>query len=191
LTNNTSTTDKEPATLLYSWEVQPGKEQAFMDWVHGVTEAASRWPGYLGNTTLKPQNNNGLFHSVVRFDNHEHAEAWLNSPERQEWVNKLKGIARVSLTKTSGLETWFELPGNKNNAPPRWKMVVVTFIAVYPLSLLLNDFVSPHLTHTPLPVRSLVFPLVLPVVLTYFFMPFLTQKVFRHWLYRDAGKQSH
>ncbi len=40
--------------------------------------------------------------------------------------------------RVSGLETWFALPGRTAPAPPRWKMFVVSAVAIYALQLVLN-----------------------------------------------------
>ncbi|MDB5179298.1 MAG: antibiotic biosynthesis monooxygenase [Patescibacteria group bacterium] len=175
----------QPATVVYSWKVLPGKEAAFMNWFHGITKAATRWPGHLGVTTLRPPEGQGTYHSILRFDTEQHLTDWLNSDERKQWLNQLEGVAVAQASsKATGLENWFDLPGSSITPPPKWKMVVVTFVAVYPLSLLLGAFVAPRLMGVNIFVRSLLFPVVVPVVLTYFLMPFLTQRVFKSWLYK-------
>ncbi|MDB5170136.1 MAG: antibiotic biosynthesis monooxygenase [Candidatus Saccharibacteria bacterium] len=178
-----------PLTVVFSWEVQDGKEAAFREWIHGIAQAASRWPGHMGVTTLSPPNGKGPYHSVLRFDTEEHLLSWLHSTERNKWVSELEGIAVAHTSpKATGMESWFEVPGSSVKPPPKWKMVVVTFIAVYPLSLLLGEVVSPHTADWNILLRSLVFPLIAPAVLTYFFMPFFTQRVFRRWLYKSPGR---
>jgi hypothetical protein len=176
-----------PVTVVFSWDVKDGKEAEFMDWLHGITKAALHWPGHMGVTTLRPPTGKGTYHSVLRFNTGDHLKAWLDSNERNEWISQLAGIASVAhATKASGLETWFDVAGISNAPPPKWKMVVVTFVAVYPLSLLLGAFVSPHIISWNIFIRALLFPIVAPVVLTYFSMPFLTQRIFKRWLYRPA-----
>ena len=156
-----------------------------MDWVHGISKEAVQWTGHLGVTTLKPPGGQGLYHSVLRFDTPEHMDRWLGSDERQRWVDKLNGIATAQKSpEATGLESWFEVPGRLVTPPPKWKMVVVTFVAVYPLSLLLGEFVSPLIVHWNIFLRALLFPVIAPVALTYVLMPFLTQKVFKRWLYK-------
>ncbi|MDB5161228.1 MAG: antibiotic biosynthesis monooxygenase [Candidatus Saccharibacteria bacterium] len=174
----------QPITVTFSWEVKSGKEEEFTNWLHGIARAATRWPGHLGVTNLRPPKGQDTYQSVLRFDTDEHLKAWLDSSERHEWIDQLKGIAVVHSNKATGLESWFDLPGQSVAPPPKWKMVAVTFIAVYPLSLLLGAFVSPHITKWNIFIRSFLFPLIVPVVLTYSFMPFLTQHVFKRWLYK-------
>ena len=68
-------------------------------------------------------------------------------------------------------------------APPRWKMVLTTFLGAYPFTLLIQALVTPRTTAWPLPLRAAVFPVVLLPVLTYLVMPLLS-RLLRQWLYR-------
>ncbi len=61
-------------------------------------------------------------------------------------------------------------------------MVVVTFCAVYPLSLLLNAFVTPLTKAWPVPLQALIFPVIVVPLLTVFIMPALS-RLLRRWLY--------
>ena len=66
--------------------------------------------------------------------------------------------------KITGLETWFTLPGTRvatMKPPPRWKMWLVTVATIYPLILILFGLLAPRIAAWPLPLRALVFPLVL------------------------------
>ncbi len=64
-------------------------------------------------------------------------------------------------------------------------MVAVTFTAIYPIGLVFGYFINPHIKTWPVPLRALLLPIVAPILLTYVLMPWLTQKVFRYWLYKQ------
>lgn len=172
----------EPITVVYTWRVNEGQDKAFKTWLHGIAGDAMKFPGHLGVTTLRQPGSTNIYQSVLRFDNQKHLDAWLNSKERAAWIKRLSGIATEQKNKLTGLENWFEIPGT--TPPPRWKIVIATFIAVYPVSLLLNELVSPHVAHLNIFIRALLFPVVLPILLTYFLMPLVTQKLLKHWLYK-------
>lgn len=182
MTDRSKSQKSEPVTVVLTWRVKPGKEKTFKEWVHGITGEAVKFPGHLGVTNIRYPSSGNIYHSVLKFDNQEHLDVWLKSKERAGWINGLNGIATEQKNKLLGLENWFEMPGA--TSPPRWKMVIATFIAVYPVSLLLNYFVSPHLIHVNVFARALLFPVVLPVLLTYLLMPFVTQKILKRWLYK-------
>ncbi|GGO90183.1 antibiotic biosynthesis monooxygenase [Wenjunlia tyrosinilytica] len=174
----------EPVTAVFSWQVLPGKENDFRHWAHGITRRAVRYPGHQGVTWLRPESESRDHYAVLRFADPQRLSDWMASPERAEWQDRLEGIA-VETSRyqdTTGMETWFHLPGSPAPSPPRWKMVVVTFCAVYPLSMLLGWLVTPEVAPWPLPARAAVFPAVVAPLLTYIVMPWLS-RLLRRWLY--------
>src|SRR5215217_8827857 len=88
------------------------------------------------------------------------------------------------LQQLTGLETWFKLPGANvptMKPPPRWKMWLVSLMAVYPLVLAFQALVVPRVAGLPLPLQALMFPLVLLTLLTFVVMPAVT-RLLRRWL---------
>jgi len=88
------------------------------------------------------------------------------------------------LQQLTGLETWFKLPGANvptMKPPPRWKMWLVSLMAVYPLVLAFQALVVPRVAGLPLPLRALMFPLVLLTLMTFVVMPVVT-RLLRRWL---------
>jgi hypothetical protein len=92
--------------------------------------------------------------------------------------------AARGLQQLTGLETWFKLPGSNvptMKPPPRWKMWLVSMVAVYPLVLGFQALVVPRMAGLPLPLKALMFPLVLLTLMTFAVMPVVTRLV-RRWL---------
>jgi antibiotic biosynthesis monooxygenase (ABM) superfamily enzyme len=176
----------EPATAVFTWEVKRGREAEFEEWLRQVTETISTQPGSLGSTILRPKEPGGVYHIVVQFDDSLRLADWLESNERRRWLGAIQEIATREGAEATGMETWFSLPKTTVIPPPRWKMVIVTFIAVYPLSLVLNAVAIPRMSDFPTGLRALLFPLVLPPVLTYVLMPLLS-RVLRRWLYSASA----
>ncbi|MFD7817194.1 antibiotic biosynthesis monooxygenase [Streptomyces sp. NPDC059785] len=182
-----STTDEqrgEPITTVLTWQVRPGHEGEFEEWTHGITRCARQFTGNEGVSWLRPEDSH-RFHVVLRFADPGRLTEWLRSPERAEWHAKIEGIAReVSSERqsTTGMETWFSLPGTSVRAPARWKMVLTTFLGAFPCVLLIQWLVTPRTAAWPLPLRSLVFPVLLLPLLTYVIMPSLS-RLLRLWLY--------
>jgi uncharacterized protein len=177
----------DPVTVVFSWTVKPGKRQLFEHMMHDIHKVARTFPGHMGVTTIKSPERSDNFQTVLRFDNYEHLVAWLRSPTRQNMMQALGEVAHIDIdvaTKATGLETWFEIPGQVVTPPPRWKMVVTTFIAIYPISLLFGYFVTPYTASLPIWVRALFLPVFAPIMLTYLIMPLLTQRVLKRWLYQ-------
>jgi antibiotic biosynthesis monooxygenase (ABM) superfamily enzyme len=175
----------EPVTAVFSWTVKEGKEKVFEAMMHDMYKVARTFPGHMGVTTIKSPSRKHSFQIVLRFDNAAHLEAWLNSPVRQKMLAPLERVAHTEASvKASGMETWFEIPGQQVVPPPKWKMVVTTFIAIYPVSLLYALYLAPNIVDLPAVVRALFLPIIAPIILTYLFMPFLTQRVLNRWLYK-------
>ncbi|GHB46847.1 antibiotic biosynthesis monooxygenase [Streptomyces viridiviolaceus] len=175
----------EPVTTVLTWEVRPGQERRFEEWTHGITRCAARFPGNEGVSWLHPEEGH-RYHAVLRWSDPHRLAAWLDSPDRARWHALIEGVAtEISSERqsTTGMETWFSLPGTTVRAPPRWKMVLTTFLGAYPCTFLIQWLVTPRTTDWPLALRAAVFPVVLLPVLTYLVMPLLS-RLLRLWLYR-------
>lgn len=174
--------DPHPATVVFTWDVTPGREAEFESWAHGVNETASDFPGHRGVTWLRAEGSRHRYYTILNFADEDRLDAWMNSDARKGWVRRLNGIAKEHRHHTTGLETWFSLPGESVPPPARLKMVGVTLLAVYPLSLLFQGLIAPLTQHWPLVLRSALFPLVVVPMLTYVAMPGLS-RLLRAWLY--------
>ena len=175
-----------PATMVVTWDVAPGREAEFETRAHDLNQAAARFPGHLGATWLRAEGTRHRYYTIVNFADEDRLRTWLRSSEREERIGRLAGIAKEHRQgDTTGLETWFSLPGEAVPSPPRWKMVLVTLVAVYPISLLLQGL-APLTQSAPLWLRGLMFPVVMVPTLTYLVMPRLS-RLLRRWLY-PAGR---
>lgn len=121
---------------------------------------------------------------VFRFDNYEHLKTWMNSGDRQYWLTQAKSLVESDphIQQISGIEAWFSIPGQALKTPPRYKMALLTWGAVYALINLLNTFITPLLKSFPHGIASLILCGMMVVLLTYVVMPQVT-RLFRKWLY--------
>jgi len=85
------------------------------------------------------------------------------------------------------LEFWFTPPAGATGEPPRWKMVIVTLLVMYPLSLLLETLLQPVMAVTPRLLAPLVLMGVMIPLVTYWIVP-LAMRVFSPWLFPVAPK---
>jgi antibiotic biosynthesis monooxygenase (ABM) superfamily enzyme len=69
-----------------------------------------------------------------------------------------------------------------NQRLPRYKLFLLTWLAIYPLITLILYFFAKPLNLLPLPIRTLVLTVVLVYLMTYWVMPML-MKLFHSWLY--------
>ena len=83
-----------------------------------------------------------------------------------------------------GLETWFTLPGRPTlPAPPKWKMAVVTWLALLPKVLVLGSLLPMDL---PVVARAAVSTAIPVALLTWVVMPRVTRWL-APWLYARRG----
>jgi antibiotic biosynthesis monooxygenase (ABM) superfamily enzyme len=175
----------EPVTVLYSRRVKPGREADFEGWARGIVAAARQFPGHLGASVLDAPGSRE-YHILFTFADRRSLRAWLDSDERRRWLARVDELLEADrgLQQLTGLETWFRLPGSNvptMKPPPRWKMWLVSLVAVYPLVLSFQVLLVPRMAGLPLPLRALVFPLVLLTLMTFVVMPVVT-RVLRRWL---------
>ncbi len=176
----------QPVTVVISRRVKPGCEEAFELFLTGVTEACSQFPGYLGSSIFRPANADDPEYRVIfKFDRLSHLRQWERSPERQHWFSQAARLTESppQIQVLTGLETWFTLPGKAELVPPpRYKMVVVTWLAVFPLITLLSTILQPYITDVPLVLRVMLITAIAVPVMTYGLMPQMT-RLFAGWLY--------
>ena len=175
----------DPVTVLYSRRVKPGREADFEAWARGIVAAARQFPGHLGASVLDAPGSRE-YHILFTFADRRSLRAWLDSDERRRWLVRVGELLEADrgLQQLTGLETWFKLPGSNvptMTPPPRWKMWLVSLVAVYPLVLAFQVLVVPRMARLPLPLRALVFPLVLLTLMTFVVMPMVTWAL-RRWL---------
>src|SRR5437667_3267084 len=102
-------------TEVISRNIAAGHEKDYDDWLQRFMISERQFPGYLGTTIIAHGGNI----SCVRYVINRFAEGKFSTRQR-----------------VTGLETWFNLPNLKTiEAPPKWKMAIVSFIAAYSISL--------------------------------------------------------
>ena len=175
---------RDPVTLVVRRRVRPGQEAAFETLVSGVSNTLAGWPGHLGTGVVRPVPGQREYTLVVRFADAVNAASWEDSSERAAWIAEITPLldGESTLEQQPGLEFWFTPPGSPSLAQPRrWKMLVVTLIALYPTSLLISVLVGPSLAQLPLALRAFLQALLVVSAMTYLVMPQAT-RAFRGWL---------
>jgi uncharacterized protein len=177
-----------PVTAVASRRVKQGREQEFEEWVSGILDAANRFPGYLGSEVLRPSDpEDNEYKIIFRFDHASNLHAWENSEERQRWLSRSRPLLyqEEKVHVLTGLETWFTLASKPGEpAPPRYKMAIITWLAVFPLVAVIFSLFGQWLNMLPTLLRTLVFTAVMVTLMTYVIMPRMT-RLFSFWLYPD------
>ena len=181
--------DDPPVTAVVSRRVKSGREQEFEEWVSGILAAANAFPGYLGSEVLRPSDHDDddEYRIISRFDHASNLHAWETSEERRHWLHQSRPLLHEEekVHVLTGLETWFTLPSKPGDSPPpRYKMAIVTWLAVFPVVAIIFSVFGQWLSLLPTLLRTLVFTVVMVTLMTYVIMPRMT-RLFSFWLYPD------
>lgn len=174
----------EPVTVVVRHRVKPGREAEFEAWQRGINEACLKFRGHMGFHVVRPADRKRPEYLVIfKFDSLANLETWEQSEERREWLARVEPLILhpPALERHTGMEVWFTPPAGRS-PPAKYKMVVVTFVALYPLISLAQGFLAPELADWPLLLRTLVLALLLIVIMTYAAMPLVTH-LLTPWLY--------
>ncbi len=171
-------------TTVISRHIKPGHDKDYAEWFGRILDEIKKFPGYRGVTVVAPGGTDPDARIVVyRFADKTMMENWESSPERKKLLSEVENYATQIYTKASGLETWFELPNTHSVvAPPKWKMVAVTFLAASIISYVSHLILVPYFGAWPLDATTLVYVAILVLTLTYVAMPNMTRAL-RRWLY--------
>jgi antibiotic biosynthesis monooxygenase (ABM) superfamily enzyme len=137
------------------------------------------------------ENGSADYTLLYSFTDRQALQAWLDSADRRVLVRQADDLAEqhLRLPSLTGLETWFTLPRRATiKPPPRWKMWLVSLVAIYPLVVIFQATIVPTIKPWPLLVRSAVLPLTLLTLMTFVVMPVVT-RVVQPWLSRGTWKR--
>jgi antibiotic biosynthesis monooxygenase (ABM) superfamily enzyme len=110
-------------------------------------------------------------------------DAFYDSALFKEWLARIEPMIEGAPTyrELSGLEAWFREPHAA--MPPRWKMALLTWIAVWPVSMAVPAMLAPLLgPGVPAVISAGLVAAGIVVVLTWAAMPLLV-KATRPWLH--------
>lgn len=170
---------------MFARSVRAGFESQYDEWLQGISQAASGFPGSQGTTILRPAEGRTEYIAISQFSSAENLERWLCSSERSAWLEKLESITleHEEVTSLTGMERWFTVPNRAvTQTPPRYKTAILVLLGLYPLILLLDLGLGPFLVDLPKPLQVLVSLVVSIAIMVWIVLPQLTRLFFR-WLY--------
>jgi uncharacterized protein len=186
VTTNLYDCEDPPVTVDVVRQVKPGCEAEFEQALKDIITAAEGFDGHLGTNVFRSNDGQHTEYRIVfKFDHLSELKQWEASPIRArllERVNRLTwGEGKVQVL--TGLETWFTLPVPKAMVPPpRYKMVLITWIVIFPLINIIPPLLQKILAPLPTLPRGAVAALCMVSLMTYVVMPRVT-KLFSPWLY--------
>lgn len=173
------------------YEVAPGHEADFYSWGTALIQVIARVDGYLGGDVRDPEWTDGEWQIVHRWADRELAAEWESSTTRARWLAAAQSFARPRPPR----ERQARAPAVAAVAPPeappappppspppKWKMAVVTLIAVFPPVLFFNVTLIPQLSNVSVILRTFVLCVGVTIVVTWVMMPRL-MPLFKGWLH--------
>ena len=178
----------EPVTTIFTRIVKSNRIQDFEAWLRGINEVVRQFDGYLGMDVIRPGDHEYVI--ILRFEDYDDLKGWQASRYRSEWVEKSNDmtIGDPHLQEAHGLESWFTLPGRQTAVlpPAKYKMAVLTVVAIYPLILLVGTAVTLLPEELPQLLATLITVIVVGTCMTYIVMPWIP-RLFRFWLFPSSG----
>lgn len=186
MSNGQDTSVSSPVTVVISRRVKKGCEEAFEHLSGKMTEAAAPFPGYLGTNMFRPSTDaDPEYRIIFKFRSQGDLQNWQDSQERAEWLKGIECLleAPSQIEVTSGLVTWFSMPGqNPVQPPPKYKMTFVSWLALCPTVTLIFWLFGDLLAQLPLVLRSILVTAVVMVLMSYVLMPRFS-RWFAFWLF--------
>lgn len=172
------TPSTDPVNLVIRRRVRRGHEDAYEALISEGLGLLNAIPGHRGTGVIRPAPGEAEYTLISRFDSFRSAADWELSPQRTEWLARVEPYVDtlVSFEKQPGLEFWFTPPAAPAlRQPPRWKMWLLTLIALYPVSVGSGLLLATVVGHWPLLLKAAPQMLVVVTLMTYVVMPTVTR----------------
>ena len=179
-----------PVTVVREIRVRAGREAAFEESMQKLIAEAGRQPGHLGATVVRPdaRRPTDAYRFVYKFERRSRLEDWHRSEARARLMAPIEPLVEADDYQTyTGLETWFELPGP--SLPPRWKTTLVSWLAIYPVAVLVSYGLQALHFEAPIPLRALVLTAIVVPTVAYVLAPWLGRRL-HGWLQSGASRPS-
>jgi antibiotic biosynthesis monooxygenase (ABM) superfamily enzyme len=161
------------ATVFITHRVREDQQADYESWANEIAPQSRASPGYLDWHMVRPiPGVTDSYTVVLRFDTQEHLQQWMQSPIRSRLIEKVR---------TLFVDFWFIPQDARAKAPVRWKQLLVTWSAIYPLVTGVTLVVRPLLPKNYF-LTTLVVTGIVVFLMVYLVMPRYT-KLLHRWLF--------
>ena len=134
---------KKPVYIAVTRRIKPGHEAEFQQALREFFQSSFGEAGVHGASMLvPPPGSSSSEYGILRaFASEQERNAFYDSPMFKEWEARVRPLTEGDPVhrELTGLEAWFrsaEMP------PPRWKMAVLTWVGVWPISMAVPALLS-------------------------------------------------
>jgi antibiotic biosynthesis monooxygenase (ABM) superfamily enzyme len=178
--------NEEPVTVIITRYIKPGSEKTYEKRMAGIIQQASKFEGFMGANIIPPVKPlNPEYIIIFKFNNLENLRKWEESAILKTWVEQAQEFTLADFNRqlVTGEVYLFGLPQQlAKPQPPRYKVALVTWLGIFPLSLLIKLFLGTYINLLPLILQSFVTATLLVSCMVYLVMPQINKITYR-WLY--------
>ena len=192
MTRHGEPTDRSPGPIhiAITRRARPGREAEFQEALSAFFQASFAHGGVLGASMLVPPpgSERPEFGILRTFANERDRDEFYGSPLFKAWIERSRPLTEGEWVyrQLHGLEAWFRSP---QDPPPRWKMAVLTWVAVWPVSMAVQALLNPLIGQSvPRAVHAGAVSGAVVVILTWVAMPLLVRVA--HRFLQPAGHLS-
>jgi antibiotic biosynthesis monooxygenase (ABM) superfamily enzyme len=134
-----------PVSAVITTRVKSGQEAGFRTWEQRIAKAQARSPGFQGYRFEPPiPGVQDDWLAILRFDNEQHLQGWLDSPERHALLREAEPFIEEFHARVvrSGFEQWFTGGDGAAAGAPVWKQNMVVLLMLYPVVFLFGRYVQ-------------------------------------------------
>lgn len=182
--------EKEGATVVITHHVIEGKYHEYEDWLNEIGPICRSSAGHIDWQIIRPIPTLTYSYTVIiRFDTIENLKNWMESQDRKRLIEKIRPllVKDDNYYIKSGLDFLFTPENEKVKIPIRWKQYLVTWSAIYPLSLIIPLILLPIIRKVNIPQLRLIDSFfvsgVIVLLMVYLVMPHYTKWI-KRWLYK-------
>ncbi|MDD4969346.1 MAG: antibiotic biosynthesis monooxygenase [Paludibacter sp.] len=182
--------EKQGASVVISHQIREGKQSEYEKWLEEIGPICRNAAGNIDWQIIRPiPTLTSTYTVIIRFDTTEHLKDWMNSLERSDLIKKAQPLFEKGddYYIKSGLDFLFTPLESKTKTPMRWKQFLVTWSAIYPLSLSIPFIITPILRACRFPqiriIDSFFISGSVVLLMVYIIMPYYT-KLIKKWLYK-------
>jgi antibiotic biosynthesis monooxygenase (ABM) superfamily enzyme len=134
------------ATEVITTRLKPGTDQDYLRWAGDIQHAQARFPGYQGVYLQPPvAGETECWTTLLRFDSHQHLNAWLASTERLRLVLSAEHLIKSEENHqvTAAFAGWFNAGPAACASPAAWQTAMMVLVVLFPLVMLEFRFFNP------------------------------------------------
>lgn len=167
--------------LLVRFKLNSNHLNDFEKWKSEAIELIKNFKGFIDITLMNRLKDSDYFHVLIRFDCEENVINWLHSDTRKKIFND--SDARWLTERQEVIHNWNIFWFRIFEGTKKWKQWAVTFIAVYPLTIIIPMVVKLIAKLIPLSFfAGIISALMISGFMIFLVLPFI-HNLFKKWLH--------